>query len=128
MFYALNQVPERLSACGNLGALVRTGNSGRSPNLGRACWHPPKPRAARINLTGHCFIQADVVNGALSFFFLADILYLSRCVRAGSTGGRWAQAWAPLAGLGAPGAAAGDPVAQERVAKNKSLLFPVIFK
>lgn len=84
----------------------------------------PKPEAARINLTGHCFIQADVLNGAP----FAHILYLSRCVKVGSAGGRWAQAPAPLAGLGAPGAADGDPVAQERVAKNKSLLFPVIFK
>lgn len=84
----------------------------------------PKPKAARINLTGHCFIQADVLNGAP----FAHILYLSRCVKVGSAGGRWAQAPAPLAGLGAPGAADGDPVAQERVAKNKSLLFPVIFK
>lgn len=62
----------------------------------------------------------------MGLVFLADILYLPRCVQAGSAGGRWAQA--PLAGLAGLGAADGDPVAQERVAKNKSLLFPVIFK
>lgn len=35
------------------------------PNLGRSCWHPPKLQAAGMNLTGHCFIEADVLNGAL---------------------------------------------------------------
>lgn len=100
------------------------------PNLGQACWHPPKIRAAHINLTGRRFIEAEAVSGVVVFFFiLADILYLSRCVKVGSAEGRWAQAPAPLPGLAGLGAADdGDPVAQERVAKNKSLLFAVIFK
>lgn len=50
----------------------------------RLNWHEPKTRAAHINLTGHCFMKADVLNGTL----FNDILYLSHCVKVGKWGER----------------------------------------
>lgn len=68
-----------------------------------------------MNLTGNCFIKADVLNGTL----FNDILYLSRCVRVGKgeggrgtsrvSDGRWNRTSAPVSCLEPPGAADVDP-------------------